>query len=72
MPPGRYEVFLNLPDPVLSLYGRPEYSIRLANSAVWQPETGYNSLRQRVEIQSAAGKRYAGRNWFVARKPAVK
>jgi Domain of unknown function (DUF4832)/Domain of unknown function (DUF4874) len=72
MPPGRYGVFLNLPDPAPSLYGRPEYSIRLANSAVWQPETGYNSLRQRVKIQSAAGKRYAGRNWFVARKPAVK
>ncbi len=72
MPPGRYEVFLNLPDPTLSLYGRPEYSIRLANSAVWQPGTGYNSLRQRVEIQAGTGKRYTGRNWFVARKPAVK
>jgi hypothetical protein len=72
MPPGRYEVFLNLPDPTPSLYGRPEYSIRLANSAVWQPGTGYNSLRQRVEIHAGTGKRYTGRNWFLHRGQAAK
>lgn len=38
--PGKYDVLLNLYDPLL--YGRPEYSIRLANKDIWEEETGFN------------------------------
>ncbi len=49
MRPGSYDVFLNLPDPEQRLYGRPEYSIRLANSGVWEGFSGYNSLGAAVK-----------------------
>ena len=41
---GDYNVYLNLPDPYKSLSTRPEYSIRLANKEVWEPQTGYNKI----------------------------
>jgi hypothetical protein len=50
---GVYEIFLNLPDPESGLYGRPEYSIRLANAGVWETTTGFNSLLATVEIRQA-------------------
>ena len=49
---GDYEVLLNLADPLL--YGRPEYSIRLANQDVWEPTTGYNKLNATVTITGDA------------------
>lgn len=61
MPPGRYRVFLNLPDPMPRLRSRPEYSIRLANTGLWEDSTGLNSLRHSVVVSSAApGPAYAG------------
>lgn len=39
-----YDLFLNLPDPQPLLYGKPEYSIRLANEDVWDENTGYNKI----------------------------
>lgn len=51
MPIGTYEVLLNLPDPVSTIYRRPEYSIRLANKNVWKQLTGYNSLLTNVYIK---------------------
>jgi hypothetical protein len=47
---GDYKVFLNLPDPESTLYGRPAYSIRLANQGVWEGKTGYNDLKQELSI----------------------
>jgi hypothetical protein len=44
LPPGRYEVLLNLPDKYQAISKRPEYSIRLANKDVWESSTGYNKL----------------------------
>ena len=41
---GQYKVYLNLPDPYESLHNDPRYSIRLANTDVWDEETGYNYL----------------------------
>ncbi len=41
---GEYYVYLNLPDPYESLHNDPRYSIRLANDAIWEEETGYNRL----------------------------
>ena len=40
----KIDVFLNLSDPIETLKDRPEYSIRLANTNVWDSETGYNKL----------------------------
>ncbi|MCZ4126136.1 DUF4832 domain-containing protein [Streptomyces sp. H39-S7] len=47
-PAGSYALLLNLPDPLLST--RPEYSIRLANSATWEAATGFNSLLHTISI----------------------
>jgi hypothetical protein len=51
---GTYELFLSLPDTCERLYGRPEYSIRLANTGVWEESTGYNSLKHTVEVSGEA------------------
>jgi hypothetical protein len=69
MPPGNYEVFLNLPDPQPTLYSRPEYSIRLANKNVWEAATGFNRLHHTLKIDAAgAGREYSGHDFFMARK----
>jgi Domain of unknown function (DUF4832)/Domain of unknown function (DUF4874) len=41
---GDYDLFLNLPDPSPNLSERAAYSVRLANSNVWESKTGYNKL----------------------------
>jgi hypothetical protein len=65
MPPGNYEVLLHLGDPVPTLTGRPEYSIRFANDKVWEEKTGYNSLLTFISIsKKGKGEIYKGKNWF--------
>ncbi len=59
VPAGRYELLLHLPDPAESLYGRPEYSIRLANEGVWEERTGFNSLLHVVEVLDSEGSGYS-------------
>jgi Domain of unknown function (DUF4832)/Domain of unknown function (DUF4874)/Ca-dependent carbohydrate-binding module xylan-binding len=44
VPAGSYDVLLSLHDPMPSLSGRPEYSIRLANKGIWEPNAGLNKL----------------------------
>ena len=51
--PGKYKVYLNLPDPYTSLHNNPRYSIRLANKDMWEESTGYNYLTT-VTIENAA------------------
>jgi hypothetical protein len=53
LPAGRYDVLLNLPDPAPRLYGRPEYSIRLANRNTWQASTGFNDLLVDVDVEAS-------------------
>jgi len=53
LPSGSYDVLLNLPDPAPLLYGRPEYSIRLANKKVWESSTGFNDLRYDLHVANA-------------------
>ena len=48
---GKYEMFLNLPDPYPSLAKRPEYSIRLANEDGWEEKTGYNKLHAVLTVR---------------------
>lgn len=68
MPPGVYEVLLNLPDPTPKLYNRPEYSIRFANKNVWEATTGYNSLLRDVIIAgSGESSNYSGELFFRVR-----
>lgn len=50
MPNGQYKLYLNLPDPEVTLYANPDYSIRLANKDVWEDTTGYNKLGIDVQI----------------------
>lgn len=56
---GDYEVLLNLPDPMPSLYANPAYAIRLANllpdnSDPWEPATGYNKLGHTITIDNVS------------------
>jgi hypothetical protein len=44
VPSGTYSVFLVLPDKYTRLWGRSDYSIRLANENVWEAIDGYNNL----------------------------
>jgi hypothetical protein len=64
-PPGNYKVYLNLPDPVSTLYGNPNYSIRMANTGMWDGTTGYNDLGFTLVISnSASTSTYSGSQWF--------
>ncbi len=59
IPLGNYELFLNLPDPMISLKGNPSFSIRLANtlldlSDVWESSTGYNHLGHTITIDNSS------------------
>lgn len=49
-PPGKYNVYLYLPDSYERISKRPEYAIRLANEDVWDPATGYNDLHTTVTV----------------------
>ncbi len=52
LPPGNYDLLLNLPDPRPSLADQPAYAIRLANAGVWEETTGYNNLLHTVTIKN--------------------
>jgi Domain of unknown function (DUF4832)/Domain of unknown function (DUF4874)/Bacterial Ig domain len=41
---GSYDIFLNLPDGAASLNSRADYSVRLANTDMWDSTTGFNKL----------------------------
>jgi hypothetical protein len=45
---GRYQLFLELPDPQLP--NRPEYSIRLANEGTWDAGAGLNNLNATITV----------------------
>lgn len=61
LPTGDYNVLLNLPDGRLSLYERPQFSIRLANEGLWEEETGYNNLGAVLSVTSdGPGEPYTG------------
>ena len=54
MPTGSYELLLNLPDPEPSLYGRSEYSIRLANQDTWEDSTEFNRLFHTLSVTGSS------------------
>ncbi len=47
---GTYKLALWLPDPATALQSRPEYSIRLANTGIWDATKGYNVLANSITI----------------------
>jgi hypothetical protein len=51
VPAGTYELLLGLPDAHASIAERPEYAIRLANTGVWEEQTGYNKLNHTLEVK---------------------
>ena len=55
VPPGHYDLLLNLPDESHSLTSRPEYSIRLANENCWEEQTGFNKLGFTLTINGSGG-----------------
>lgn len=72
LPEGDYEVFLSLPDPQANLYNKPQYSIRLANTGIWEAASGYNSLSKTIAVSSSAGgDDYTGSITFRPRNGAV-
>lgn len=48
--PGKYTLYLNLPDPKSTLRSNPLFSIRTANDNTWDAESGYNRLTE-IEIK---------------------
>lgn len=50
---GTYKMYLSLPDSAPTLASRPEYAIRLANTNVWEPTTGYNNLNFTLNVTPA-------------------
>jgi hypothetical protein len=53
MPAGVYKLALWLPDSSLNLRNRPAYSVRFANSSVWDTTAGYNVLSNSVHVGGA-------------------
>lgn len=51
LPAGTYDLLLNMPDKYASIAQRPEYSIRCANSDVWETSTGYNKLNCSIVVK---------------------
>jgi hypothetical protein len=65
MEAGEYSLYLNLPDASDTLYGNPDYSIRLANENVWESETGYNKLFATIAVKNnPTASPYSGTRFF--------
>ncbi|MFM2395375.1 MAG: hypothetical protein RLZZ546_3358 [Bacteroidota bacterium] len=61
--PGSYKLYINLNDPSPSLASKPEYSIRLANTNIWNSTTGYNDLNHTLTITSGTSTCSASRKF---------
>lgn len=66
MPEGNYDLMMHLADPIELLHNRPDYSIRVANSGLWEDSTGFNLLNHTVQINNnAVGVVYFGDQFFI-------
>ncbi len=50
VPAGTYALLLAMPDASASLANRPEYSIQLANTGIWEASTGFNNLNVNLVV----------------------
>ena len=53
-PPGRYHLYLWMPDQYEALRNDARYAVRMANTDVWEESTGYNDLGVTVTISDSA------------------
>jgi hypothetical protein len=51
VPAGSYELLMHLPDASESISNRVEYAIRVANTDVWEEESGFNKLNHTITIE---------------------
>lgn len=66
MPEGNYELMMHLADPEESLHNSSDYSIRVANSGLWEDSTGFNYLNHTVQVHNnAVGDIYVGDLFFI-------
>jgi len=72
IPSGNYHIYLNLPDPEPTLNSNPNYSIRFANTNIWESSTGYNDLNLNININNALGisEIYQDKKFSIAPNPA--
>jgi len=69
---GDYQVFLNMPDPEISIRIKPKYSIRTANIGTWEDATGLNSLLSEFTVaDNPALPGYNGTGFFYPRKTVI-
>jgi len=54
MPEGTYRMYLHLPDKYRSVAADPRYAVRLANTGVWDENTGMNDLGADIIISGNA------------------
>jgi len=58
---GNYSLLLNMPDVSSVLHDNPLFSIRMANTSVWESKTGYNDLNVGININpSNSSPEYSG------------
>lgn len=50
MEAGTYQMYLHMPDAYASLASDPRYSVRFANSSVWESATGMNKLNASISV----------------------
>jgi Domain of unknown function (DUF4832)/Domain of unknown function (DUF4874) len=49
--PGKYQLYLYLPDANVLLGKRPEYCVQLCNENMWDASTGYNNLQHIIQVK---------------------
>ncbi len=50
VPSGTYQLYLSLPDAYASLASKPAFSVRFANTNVWESSTGMNKLNASIQV----------------------
>ena len=50
VPAGTYQLYLHMPDASPSLEADPRYAVRFANTDVWDPSSGMNSLQSTLTV----------------------
>jgi hypothetical protein len=69
---GDYQVFLNMPDPEISIRFQSKYSIRTANIGTWEDATGLNSLLSEFTVaDNPALPAYNGTGFFYPRQAVI-
>jgi len=68
-PTGEYSMYLFFPDEAPSLASNPAYAIQLANTQIWEANTGYNSLNHVIQIQNESVSQITKKTFEIAVYP---